>query len=86
MREEYVNRLKSLLNNGGRILLVTLDYVQSEMSGPPFSVDEMEIRRLFSEYKLTMLNRDEADENHPKISKKGLSRFAELVWLIEDGG
>ena len=86
MREEYVNRLKSLLNNGGRILLVTLDYVQSEMSGPPFSVDETEIRRLFSEYKLTMLNRDEADENHPKISKKGLSRFEELVWLIEDDG
>ncbi|MFC1235587.1 thiopurine S-methyltransferase [Vibrio sp. F74] len=86
MREEYVNRLKSLLNNGGRILLVTLDYVQSEMSGPPFSVDETEIRRLFSEYKLTILNRDEADESHPKISKKGLSRFAELVWLIEDAG
>ncbi|WP_413284409.1 thiopurine S-methyltransferase [Vibrio sp. MA40-2] len=84
MREEYVNRLKTVLNKGGRILLVTLDYVQAEMSGPPFSVAEVELRRLFSEYKLTLLNRDDADDMHPKIAKSGLSRFAELVWLIED--
>ncbi|MDV7104323.1 thiopurine S-methyltransferase [Vibrio sp. TH_r3] len=84
MREEYVNRLKTVLNQGGRILLVTLDYVQTEMSGPPFSVADAELRRLFTEYKLTLLNRDDADDQHPKITKSGLSRFAELVWLIED--
>lgn len=84
MREEYVDRLKSLLNQGGRILLVTLDYRQSEMAGPPFSVEEIEVRRLFSEYKLTLVNRNVAEGSHPKIAKKGLSRFAELVWLIED--
>ncbi len=84
MREEYAQRVKSLLNPGGRILLVTLDYVQEEMSGPPFSVSEQEVRRLFAEFKITKLNRDDADEDHPKIAKKGLSRFAEEVYLLED--
>lgn len=84
MREEYTDRLKTLLNVKGRILLITLDYVQQEMAGPPFSVPEQEVRSLFSEYKVTLLNREDADESHPKICKKGLSRFAELVWLIEE--
>ncbi|TOH31896.1 thiopurine S-methyltransferase [Vibrio parahaemolyticus] len=83
MREEYVARLKQLLNPGGRILLVTLNYPQEEMAGPPFSVPLEEIQQLFAGYKVTCLNVDQADEHHPKIAKKGLSRFSEEVYLIE---
>ncbi|WP_229623480.1 thiopurine S-methyltransferase [Vibrio parahaemolyticus] len=83
MREEYVARLKQLLNLGGRILLVTLNYPQEEMAGPPFSVPLEEIQQLFAGYKVTCLNVDQADEHHPKIAKKGLSRFSEEVYLIE---
>ncbi|EGR3032301.1 thiopurine S-methyltransferase [Vibrio parahaemolyticus] len=83
MREEYVARLKLLLNPGGRILLVTLNYPQEEMAGPPFSVPLEEIQQLFTGYKVTCLNVDQADEHHPKIAKKGLSRFSEEVYLIE---
>ncbi|MFN3014487.1 thiopurine S-methyltransferase [Vibrio coralliilyticus] len=83
MRADYVQRVKSLLKPGGRILLVTLDYPQAEMAGPPFSVTENEVRQLFSEYRISKLYRDDADEHHPKIAKKGLSSFAEEVYLIE---
>jgi thiopurine S-methyltransferase len=83
MRVEYVQVLRTRLKEGGRILLVTLDYAQDEMSGPPFSVPEEEVRSLFSGMTITRLLRDEADANHPRI-KKGLSRFAEEVWLIEN--
>ncbi|HIF5942425.1 TPA: thiopurine S-methyltransferase [Vibrio parahaemolyticus] len=83
MREEYVARLKQLLNPGARILLVTLNYPQEEMAGPPFSVPLEEIQQLFAGYKVTCLNVDQADEHHPKIAKKGLSRFSEEVYLIE---
>ncbi|EGR1578036.1 thiopurine S-methyltransferase [Vibrio parahaemolyticus] len=83
MREEYVARLKQLLNPGGRILLVTLNYPQEEMAGPPFSVPLEEIQQLFAGYKVICLNVDQADEHHPKIAKKGLSRFSEEVYLIE---
>ncbi|EGR2770866.1 TPA: thiopurine S-methyltransferase [Vibrio parahaemolyticus] len=83
MREEYVARLKLLLNPGGRILLVTLNYPQEEMAGPPFSVPLEEIQQLFAGYKVTCLNVVQADEHHPKIAKKGLSRFSEEVYLIE---
>lgn len=83
MREEYAERIKSMLSPNGRILLVTLEYVQEELSGPPFNVSTEEVKRLFDGYTITELNRDIADASHPKIAKKGLSRFAEVVWLIE---
>lgn len=83
MRVDYVARIQSLLKPGGRILLVTLDYAQSEMAGPPFSVAEQEVRALFEGYQVTKLYRDDADERHPKIAKRGLSRFAEEVYLIQ---
>jgi len=83
MRKEYVERLKSLLNPGGRILLVTLDYEQHEMAGPPFSVPQEEIEQLFAEFSVERLHQDSANAQHPKRAKKGLSRFAEEVWLIK---
>ncbi|CAM2909502.1 thiopurine S-methyltransferase [Vibrio diazotrophicus] len=83
MRKEYVERLKSLLNPGGRILLVTLDYEQHEMAGPPFSVPQEEIEQLFAEFSVERLHQDSANPQHPKRAKKGLSRFAEEVWLIK---
>ncbi|PNH92882.1 thiopurine S-methyltransferase [Vibrio diazotrophicus] len=84
MRKEYVERLKSLLNPGGRILLVTLDYEQHEMAGPPFSVPQEEIEQLFAEFSIERLHQDSANAQHPKRAKKGLSRFAEEVWLIKN--
>ncbi|MCF7362906.1 thiopurine S-methyltransferase [Vibrio diazotrophicus] len=83
MRKEYIERLKSLLNPGGRILLVTLDYEQHEMAGPPFSVPQEEIEQLFAEFSVERLHQDSANAQHPKRAKKGLSRFAEEVWLIK---
>ncbi|WP_194089187.1 thiopurine S-methyltransferase [Vibrio hibernica] len=82
LRAQYVERLKSLMKPNGKILLIGLDYEQSEMQGPPFNVSESEICQLYSEMKVTRLHRNEADATHPKI-QNGLSRFAEEVWLIE---
>ncbi len=83
MRQEYVARLKSLLKPGGRILLITLDYEQREMQGPPFSVPESEVERLFPEYEVERIFRDADDAQLLKSSRKNLSRFAEEVWLIK---
>ncbi|WP_064603909.1 thiopurine S-methyltransferase [Photobacterium sp. J15] len=82
MRLMYAECLLSMVKAGGRILLITLDYPQAEMDGPPFSVTQNEIEMLFKGCKITALERDEADESHPR-RQRGLSRFAEEAWLIE---
>ncbi|MGR5145577.1 thiopurine S-methyltransferase [Photobacterium alginatilyticum] len=82
MRKMYTEHLLSMVKAGGRILLVTVDYPQPEMDGPPFSVTKDEVEQLFAGCKITHLDRDDADESHPR-RQRGLSRFAEEVWLIE---
>lgn len=69
LRVEYAERIKSLLAPQGKILLITLDYPQQEMQGPPYSVASSEIESLFAGYTVTCLQRDEADANHPRIQK-----------------
>jgi thiopurine S-methyltransferase len=47
MRARYVTHLRALLA-GGRGLLITLDYPQERMEGPPFAVDEDEVRAAYA--------------------------------------
>lgn len=47
MRIEYVKQLKRLCKGPVALLLLSLEYPQAEMSGPPFAVTEQEIRQLF---------------------------------------
>ncbi|SEG23722.1 thiopurine S-methyltransferase [Vibrio hangzhouensis] len=83
LRPAYAEKLKQTLKPEGKILLVSLDYIQEEMSGPPYSVDRQEIEQLFGEgYSIEKLERDEAGKDHRRI-QQGLTRFAEEVWLIE---
>ncbi|MGF1689884.1 thiopurine S-methyltransferase [Photobacterium kagoshimensis] len=82
LRKQYAERLLSLTKPGGRILLITLDYPQEQLNGPPFSVAEAEVNALFEGCKITLLERDEKDESHPR-RKQGITRFAEEAWLIE---
>lgn len=48
LRWRYVKQLNHLLSNDACGLLVTLDYDQSLIAGPPFSVDEDEVLQLLS--------------------------------------
>lgn len=47
MRKQYVAHLQTILPAGCQFLLVTMEYDQSVMPGPPFSVTEQEVRSLF---------------------------------------
>jgi thiopurine S-methyltransferase len=46
LRRRYATHLATLLSSGARGLLVTHDYVQAEMDGPPFSVTPEEVAEL----------------------------------------
>jgi len=48
MRQQYVQHLQAILPAGCKLLMVTMEYDQSQMSGPPFSVTEDEVNALFS--------------------------------------
>lgn len=47
LRARYVAHLRALMGPGANGLVVTVEYPQESMPGPPFSVSEAEVRRLY---------------------------------------
>jgi thiopurine S-methyltransferase len=50
MRQEYVEQLLSLTTKDSKGLMVTFDYPQEEMQGPPFALPDSDVEALFSQY------------------------------------
>jgi thiopurine S-methyltransferase len=67
-RERYVSRLRSLVPDHAPGLVVTFEYDQSQMSGPPFDVPEAEVRRLFAGTTVELLAREPADFGRARTS------------------
>lgn len=83
MRARYVAHLRELLASGCQGLLVTLDYPQAEMQGPPFALDEDEVRGLFeSGWQMRLVEtRDVLGENL-KFQQRGLTRLDEQAYRL----
>ena len=50
MRPAYVEQLHNLTSKGSQGLMVTFDYPQNEMQGPPFALPDSEVESLFSKH------------------------------------
>jgi len=84
MRKPYVQHLSELLPAGAAVLLVTMDYPQSEMEGPPFSVDEQEVRQLYHEgFHIQLLDSLDVLTGNTRLAERGLTRMMEQIWKLE---
>jgi len=70
VRPRYVDHLRAVLPVGSPGLLVTFDYDQARIPGPPFAVTEAEVRRLYAGAEVTHL----ATQNGagPKFESAGI--------------
>ena len=84
MRSAYVAKLFEILPASASILLVTLEYNQSLMLGPPFSVPESEVQNLYNQHfeiqKLQQLN---VLSNEPRFAQRGRDSLLETVYLLQ---
>jgi thiopurine S-methyltransferase len=82
MRPAYALHLQDLLP-AARILLVTLDYDQAEMAGPPFAVSEAEVRALYEErFVVREIAALDIWAETPRYRERGLSRIMERVFSL----
>lgn len=94
LRNDYVTLMGELLRPGGVILLVSLDRrkttsVAAKEDGPPFSMDEGEVRRLYESQEwvesvtlLEEVNDLNTDKDRERWEKKGVLELYEIVFLI----
>ena len=83
MRENYVRHLIGILPPATQVLLITLDYSQPEMSGPPFAVSGGEVEELYSEHaKICPVAQLDVLEQYPRFQERGVSQLRENIFLL----
>jgi thiopurine S-methyltransferase len=84
IRKAYANKLREILPASTPILLIAPEYPQHEMSGPPFSVGDAEIRALFAGCEIDELAEVDVTEaaDNARFRQRGLTRLIERVYRI----
>lgn len=84
MRRDYVAHLRAFAQDAPQ-LLITLDYDQSQMEGPPFAVDTNEVMHLYgddfdgSDSPVTEID---VLSSHARFAELGLSHLVERVYVL----
>lgn len=82
IRPEYVAHLHGLLSPGAQTLLVAFEYPQSQMQGPPFSVEEAEVRVLYRDASIRLLQTADILAQEPRFRDRGVTRLQEKVYAL----
>ncbi|UVK86845.1 thiopurine S-methyltransferase [Pseudomonas sp. B21-051] len=83
MRERYAAHLQQILPQSVQGLLITLDYDQAQMSGPPFAVSDDEVQRLMGDvWQVRMLEEQDVLAESVRFLQAGVTRLEERVYRV----
>ena len=86
MRERYVSHLTEIVPAGCVGLLVSLDYEQTQMSGPPFAVADEWVRCFYAtHWQVSLLLQQDVlpQAENARFLRRGLSRLHEWVYRLQ---
>ncbi len=84
MRAQYVSHVYGQLSEHYRGILITLDYPQAEMDGPPFSVQDAEVQTLFATHsEAKIIDRRDILDKEPKFLAQGVSSLDTVVYRLQ---
>lgn len=83
LRGRYASELYALLPTGCRGLVITLEYPQHEKHGPPFSVNESELRELYQHnWEIQTLERRNILAADPGFAAQGVTALEAVVYRL----
>ena len=84
LRQRYVTQLHARLPVDCRGLLITLEYPQMQMDGPPFNVDEAEVRSLYGpRWGIDLLERRDILATQPRFRDDGVTALSTAVYRLQ---
>lgn len=83
MRNDYCRQLRRLTEDKAPVLLITMEYPQTEMQGPPFSVNKDEVMSAYGDrYQITQCETLDILAQEGRFREKGVSRMEEHVFTL----
>tara|TARA_R110000850_G_scaffold54008_1_gene128976 strand:+ start:94 stop:747 length:654 start_codon:yes stop_codon:yes gene_type:complete len=77
MQVQYANHLQTFFSSNTRLFLVTVEFPSEQLTGPPFSLNSVDVKRLFSGFSV------ECIANHELDNKRFAQRRFEVDYLRE---
>ena len=83
-RPRYCDHMLSIMPADSSMLLVTLEYNQVEMNGPPFAVLADEVERYYSAaFSINLLESNDVLDERPRWREAGMTALAESVFRLD---
>lgn len=85
MRTRYAEKLSEIVPRAAQMLLVTLEYDQDKLAGPPFCVPESEVAHLYrARFREELLYCIDVLHEHPRYPLAGIDALEEKVYRLRD--
>ncbi len=84
MRAHYAQHVYGQLASDYRGILITLDYPQEQMDGPPFSVQDGEVQAIYAPHTdALVIDRRDILDKEPKFLERGVRRLDTVVYKLQ---
>jgi len=82
-RTRYVKQMSALTPPGTKTLLITVEYPQHQMSGPPFSVSAADVEDLYGKnHSIQLLERRDILAEEPRFRARGVAEIHQNCFLL----
>ena len=83
LRAAYVAHMVELTAPGTQTLLITMEYLQAQMSGPPFCVSADDVERLYARHhSIEKLSRHDVLASEARLRSRGLTQLHEVCYRL----
>jgi thiopurine S-methyltransferase len=83
LQAAYVEHINALTSPGAQTLLITLEYPQAQMKGPPFSVSADDINRWYGRnHSIRELSRQDILANETRHRSRGVTELHEVSYRL----
>jgi thiopurine S-methyltransferase len=83
LRARYVAHMTALTSPGTQTLLITMEYSQAQMTGPPFCVAADEVEHLYArDHAIEVLAKDDVLANEPRLRSRGVTELHEVCYRL----
>ena len=83
LQQEYVNHLLQFLSDSTTLMLITLEFPQHELEGPPFAIFPSDVEKLFAGYQINYIAANELKDKRFAQRTLKVSKLVERLYFIK---